>query len=451
MRKKTLRSLENLVDLHLGRSKNSPLYVRWACPDGICYDGTFPILSKLLEHSSRWYTAVLLLPDGKALEIALGLRDGGGSSEESGGEYTDEDDEEGDEEKKKESPKEKAQTRPPTFPESFPLLQELEMKLLQDDERDMSSPSFRAPNLRKLSINTFGYGCNFRSKFLEEITLSFVTANTTLEYLKDVPAGTGCKVHIVDLFTLDFENDDDDRFIDFPTFVSHLGALTITAATDFNEPEDATLKVIRNLTLPDVERLEIVNQISSVQDFPVEQIVSMLQRSAKSSPSMSSTLRHLCIDRYRMRDNELVTVLEHTPALTSLAMREAPGGDADNLPLTEEFFSDLVVGSSEDRGKEEVLVPNLARLEIEMHSEEHPWDSLYAFLESRRRPSSSENSSLVLKVGLSVRGPEWDRVRGTWEKKIEELGKSGVEVKVVERPEKKKVEKRVQKKTAWKK
>lgn len=352
-----------------------------------------------------------------------------------------------DEDKDEKQEKRNTEKRLPTFPDSFPLLQELDIKLLQEDDRDLRSPSFRAPNLRKLSVRTFGYGGNFQSQFLEDATLSFVTSTTALDYLKDIPAGTGCKVHLTDLFTLDFgdDDDDDDEFDDdLPPVVSPLRTLTITAAADFNDPDGALLKVINSLTLPNVERLEIVSHVASCSNFPVEQLVSMLQRPSKSSPSFSSSLVHLNIGRYLISDDELLKIVKNTPVLTSLVVKEAPRGleseDGDDYPLTEDFFSGLE-GSSEDGGKDRVvLVPNLTQMELEMQSEKHPWDALYLFLESRRR--GPEDSSPTLKVEMSVKDSEWDRVRGVWEKRIEELGVDGVEVKVIPRHQKKVVEQR---------
>ncbi|KAF9072566.1 hypothetical protein BDP27DRAFT_397092 [Rhodocollybia butyracea] len=93
-----------------------------------------PILAKLFQHAHRWKSAILQLPESREFD------------------HTE-------------------------FPDTFPLLQELEMRWVSCEATE-HCPSFHAPLLRKFTMEKFMFDEHFGCSHLNEITLSWVSPNS---------------------------------------------------------------------------------------------------------------------------------------------------------------------------------------------------------------------------------------------------------------------------------
>ncbi|KIK58125.1 hypothetical protein GYMLUDRAFT_45676 [Collybiopsis luxurians FD-317 M1] len=372
-------SLTLLIELHLERSKNAALDIRVAfSPDNVDYGTSFPILPQLFRQAHRWRTAVLVLPDSKELENTA-------------------------------------------FPKTFPLLQELDIRMLDIyEDGHCSAPVFRAPVLRKLAVSMFEYGGDYGSSCLREVILSWMSPDVVAEFLKDVPEQ--CHVHIFTLFT-------PDSSPGLCEVTSTLKTLSITATDNIlPSDEDALNNLLQSLTLLNVEGLEFADKGRELFSLPAEQLVLMLKRSESSL----TKLTHLKLDGYSLLDIDLLDILNHVPALTSFVLKEAYDPDADR-PLTKQFFRRL----DDFDGCRLVLVPKLTSIELLLRSEPHPWDALYTFLQSRTLPLLQDNLSpdiaRLQEAKIGVKRSEWETVANSWEGKLSKFRLDGLDLKVATR------------------
>ncbi|KIK50168.1 hypothetical protein GYMLUDRAFT_253220 [Collybiopsis luxurians FD-317 M1] len=359
-------SLPMLIAVHLERSKNAVLDIRVAFDrNNVNYARSFPILPRLFKEAHRWRSSVLVLPESQELISTI-------------------------------------------FPTTFPLLHELHMRLLPlDDVGSCRAPVFHAAALRTLSISMFGYGGDYNLNCLCDVTLTWVSPNIAARFLDNVPSH--CSAKIVTLVASPHSS------YDACEVTSALSALSITATeNNLANDEHALANLLRSLTLPNVERLEFIDEGHGFY-FPVEPFISMLGR----SQSFCTDILHLKLDNYSISDVDLLKILRHLHALTFLTLKEARNVDAGR-PLTEQFFYSLDHSNSansalDDRYK--CVIPKLTCIELQLESRPHPWHALNVFLTSRLPPVNDAALSHVAPLRsahISVEHWAWADVADFW-------------------------------------
>ncbi|KAF9072568.1 hypothetical protein BDP27DRAFT_397108 [Rhodocollybia butyracea] len=372
-------SLEALVDRRIELSKDAPLEicvlfsertVRWSGDNYEEYSddsnedsiegsekpqAALPVLAKLFQHAHRWKSAVLQLPASRELDHTK-------------------------------------------FPDTFPLLQELEMRCLpRNDVGTDHCPAFYAPLLRKFTMEKFSFGGNFGSSKLSEITLTWVLPDTVASFLEH--ASSDCNAQVFTVFTphTDYGS---------TTVTSHLKALSVIQIDD-DKYYDVHGELFEYLTLPNVEKLVFIDQRTGRADyvkphespsvlFPVEGLLSMLARSEMSLIKLS----HLVLSGHFISDQNLLKILTKLPALTFFAFEETCLLNKNSCALTAHFFQGLLSAD---------VVPILTQLELIFYDGTVPVDDLALFLESHRPSLEGKSSTRLLpleRVRFGISSPQ---------------------------------------------
>ncbi|KAJ3849036.1 hypothetical protein EV368DRAFT_67773 [Lentinula lateritia] len=391
---KTPPSINSLVDLYLERSKGAALdicvlYSEYGVEDDEDEDYNseqereddsddeeggnagllFPILPKLFQHAFRWRSAVLRLPQSRALDNVR-------------------------------------------VPSDFPVLQKLDIECVPAPDMDAGStsfPGFEAPLLKKLSVTKFAFGGDFGSTCLDDIALTWVTPTTAVDFL--VNASSKCTANIHTLFS---------PYMNFGCshVTSKLMALTVTATHEEDMDPDPVGNLLVCLTLPNVERLTFVderdnsnNTLSRSWSFPTKSLLSLFDRSLLTTTNL--TYLHFA-GRY-ISDSDLVKILDRLPALEHLVFKEASPKIDESNPLTEHFFQSSVARYNpvkdhfNDVGISPPFLPNLTHIELGFYSKSFPSLALAEFIKSRL-PTLSEDggqSDPLPQNGI----PDWKIVR----------------------------------------
>ncbi|KAF9072573.1 hypothetical protein BDP27DRAFT_397196 [Rhodocollybia butyracea] len=256
-------------------------------------------------------------------------------------------------------------------------------------------PSFRAPLLRKFTMEGFSFGGIFgssRLSKLNEINLTWVSPDTVTSFLKG--ASSECSATVSTISTPgELWTRAPGRYMGRAKVTSQLKALSVIQMhEDYDEPLS---DVLDYLTLPNAEKLVFIDDTRL--KFPVESLLSMFARSELSLIKLS----HLELSGYHVWDHNLLKILARLPSLAFFAFKDAFLLDEKPHALTARFFQGIISAD---------VMPKLTQLELISHSGAVPMDDLLSFIESRRPSLEGDDPSMRLlplkQVRIGISSPE---------------------------------------------